>query len=135
MKKLIGIRISALTETQLAELTLKLGMTQTEAITMAVDLLYSWQSSNLRKVDFVANKNREDAMIEVKNAWYIGESPIIVVELPNGDLMEIDYTPFRFVQESEMHHYSGSHPDRNKSNMIVKDYILHQYGLKRCIQK
>ena len=40
MKKLIGIRISALTESQLAELTSKLGMTQTEVMSHAVENYY-----------------------------------------------------------------------------------------------
>jgi len=37
MKKLVSMRLSALTETQLTELTSKLGMNRTEVITMAVN--------------------------------------------------------------------------------------------------
>jgi hypothetical protein len=40
MKKLISLRISALTEAQLHELTTKLGMSQTETVTLAVNNFY-----------------------------------------------------------------------------------------------
>ena len=49
MKKLIGIRISALTETQLAELTSKLGMTQTEVISHAVETYYQKMEDKMTK--------------------------------------------------------------------------------------
>jgi len=49
MKKLIGIRISALTETQLAELTSKLGMTQTEVVSHAVENYYQKMEDKMSK--------------------------------------------------------------------------------------
>lgn len=60
MKKLISIRISALTETQLAELTSKLGMTQTEAISHAVENYYQKMEDKMSTENTIEVKlNRE----------------------------------------------------------------------------
>jgi len=50
MKKLISLRISALTESQLSELTSKLGMTQTNVVTMAVNDFYDRMEDKMKTV-------------------------------------------------------------------------------------
>lgn len=50
MKKLISLRISPLTETQLTELTSKLGMTQTDVVTMAVNDFYDKMEDKMNTV-------------------------------------------------------------------------------------
>lgn len=47
MKKQISLRISALTESQLTELTSKLGMTQTDIVTMAVNNFYDMMEEKM----------------------------------------------------------------------------------------
>ena len=64
MKKLIGIRISALTETQLAELTSKLGMTQTEVVSHAVENYYQKMEDKMNTENIIEVKLDREGFID-----------------------------------------------------------------------
>lgn len=51
MKKLISMRLSALTESQLTELTSKLAMNQTEVITVSVNEFYNKMEAKMKTKD------------------------------------------------------------------------------------
>ncbi|KKN74803.1 hypothetical protein LCGC14_0386960 [marine sediment metagenome] len=59
-KKLISMRISGLTERQIAELTARLGMNQTEVVTVAVDQFYGRQETGSMKITIVDTKPELD---------------------------------------------------------------------------
>ena len=68
MKKQVSMRLSALTETQLAELTSKLGTNRTEVVTLAVNEYY-----NKNKLEEKMNKKQLSQAHERIIEW-VGES-------------------------------------------------------------
>ena len=64
MKKQISIRISTLTETQLAELTSKLGMTQTEVMSHAVESYYQKMEDKMNTEKIIEVKLDREGFVD-----------------------------------------------------------------------
>lgn len=64
MKKQISIRISALTEAQLHELTSKLGMTQTEVISHAMENYYQKMEDTMNTEKFIEVKLDREGFVD-----------------------------------------------------------------------
>ena len=108
MKKLISIRISLLTETQLAELTSKLGMTQTDIITMAVNDFYDKMEEKMNTHVKLSNYLKT---LSNQHYRYVG-----TIWGPESNIMSVaDVIDFLTVHNPEYDGEMDEHP-ANKKN-------------------
>lgn len=67
----------------------------------------------------------------VNNAWYVKQLPNeIVLELVDGRMAFAHMTPFRELNDSELHEYKGYHP-RKCSAEPIPGYLYRFYGLEK----
>ncbi|WP_319403191.1 plasmid mobilization protein [uncultured Anaeromusa sp.] len=67
----------------------------------------------------------------VNNAWHVKQLPNeIVLELVDGRMVFAPMTPFRELNDSELHEYKGYHP-RKCSAEPIPGYLYRFYGLEK----